>query len=77
MERNGRRGLDPITVPPVTQTAGLVAEAADIGPVALIDTDPQGGPAGWWSAREAVTPAWIDRRPHGLPAAVTAARKAG
>ena len=52
------------------------AESAGAGPVALIDTDPQGGLAGWWNAREAETPHWIDPA-LGLPATVTAARDAG
>src|SRR5208337_1612755 len=52
------------------------AQAAGAGPVALIDTDPQGGLAGWWNAREAQTPHWIDPA-LGLPATVTAARDAG
>jgi chromosome partitioning protein len=32
------------------------ADKAGIGPVALIDTDPQGSLAQWWNAREAATP---------------------
>jgi chromosome partitioning protein len=32
------------------------AELAGMGPVALIDTDPQGSLAQWWNAREAQTP---------------------
>jgi chromosome partitioning protein len=32
------------------------ADKANIGPVALIDTDPQGSLAQWWNAREATTP---------------------
>jgi len=32
------------------------AERAGIGPVALIDTDPQGSLSQWWNAREASTP---------------------
>jgi chromosome partitioning protein len=32
------------------------ADKAGIGPVALIDTDPQGSLAQWWNAREALTP---------------------
>jgi chromosome partitioning protein len=32
------------------------AERAGLGPVALIDTDPQGSLAQWWNAREAQTP---------------------
>jgi chromosome partitioning protein len=52
------------------------AEMASAGPVALVDTDPQGGLAGWWNARAADTPHWIDPV-HGLPSAVTAARVGG
>ena len=32
------------------------AEASKAGPVALIDTDPQGSLADWWNARESLTP---------------------
>ena len=32
------------------------AEACGHGPVALIDTDPQGSLAAWWNGREAETP---------------------
>lgn len=35
------------------------AERAGQGPVALIDTDPQGSLAQWWNAREAQTPAFV------------------
>jgi chromosome partitioning protein len=34
------------------------AEAAGQGPVAVIDTDPQGSLSVWWNAREAETPAF-------------------
>jgi chromosome partitioning protein len=34
------------------------AERAGIGPVALIDTDPQGSLSQWWNAREAALPAF-------------------
>jgi chromosome partitioning protein len=34
----------------------VAAEAAGAGPVALIDTDPQGSLAAWWNVREAETP---------------------
>jgi chromosome partitioning protein len=59
-----------------TLASHLAVQAAGDGPVAVVDTDPQGGLAGWWNAREADTPHWIDPV-HGLPAAVTAARTAG
>jgi chromosome partitioning protein len=41
-----------------TLSGHLAVEAgkAGIGPVALIDTDPQGSLAQWWNAREAPTP---------------------
>ena len=35
------------------------AERAGVGPVALVDTDPQGSLAEWWNAREAETPAFV------------------
>jgi chromosome partitioning protein len=55
---------------------GVVADAAGHGPVGLIDTDPQGGLAGWWNARQAATPLWVDPS-KGLPAAISAGRSAG
>lgn len=54
----------------------VAAEAAGAGPVALMDTDPQGGLAGWWNARGAATPEWIDPA-QGLLAAVEGCRSAG
>lgn len=36
------------------------AERRGLGPVALIDTDPQGSLADWWNAREATTPAFVE-----------------
>jgi chromosome partitioning protein len=38
---------------------GVQAELAGAGPVALIDTDPQGSLAKWWNCREAPQPAFI------------------
>ena len=38
---------------------GVEAESTGCGPVALIDTDPQGSLAQWWNAREAETPAFV------------------
>jgi Mrp family chromosome partitioning ATPase len=52
----------------LTSHLAVAAEAAGCGPVAVIDTDPQVGLAGWWNARAAETPRWIDPI-HGLPAA--------
>jgi len=45
-----------------TTLAGHIAveaERAGAGPVALIDTDPQGSLAEWWNARVAPTPAFV------------------
>ena len=42
-----------------TTLAGHLAVAADrsgAGPVALVDTDPQGSLSEWWNARKAETP---------------------
>jgi chromosome partitioning protein len=36
------------------------AERCAMGPVALIDTDPQGSLADWWNARKAETPAFVE-----------------
>lgn len=44
------------------------AERAGDGPVALIDTDPQGSLAKWWNAREASTPAFAQAPLHELEA---------
>src|SRR3984885_98458 len=35
------------------------AEASGAGPVALIDTDPQGSLAEWWNVRKSPTPAFV------------------
>jgi chromosome partitioning protein len=35
------------------------AERAGAGPVALVDTDPQGSLAEWWNVRQAETPAFV------------------
>jgi chromosome partitioning protein len=52
------------------------AERAGAGRVALADTDPQGGLAGWFNARAAGTPVFIDVS-RGLPAAIDACRAGG
>jgi len=38
---------------------GVEAERSGAGPVALIDTDPQGSLALWWNAREAEAPVFV------------------
>ena len=42
----------------VSAHMALEAERAGYGPVALIDTDPQGSMAKWWNARASATPAF-------------------
>ena len=37
----------------------VAAEAAGAGPVAVIDTDPQGSLTDWWNERQASTPAFL------------------
>jgi chromosome partitioning protein len=60
-----------------TLASHLAVQAALAGqPVAIIDTDPQGGLAGWWNVRNATEPTWLDA-PKGLKAAVAAARRTG
>lgn len=43
----------------LTGHLAVEAERAGEGPVALIDTDPQGSLAQWWNAREDSTPAFV------------------
>lgn len=43
----------------LTGHLAVAAEAAGAGPVALIDTDPQGSLSDWWNAREKSTPAFV------------------
>jgi chromosome partitioning protein len=38
---------------------GVEAERAGDGPIALVDTDPQGSLADWWNARSSPTPAFM------------------
>jgi chromosome partitioning protein len=44
------------------------AELAGAGPVALIDTDPQGSLAGWWNERRSVAPGFVTTSLAQLPA---------
>lgn len=45
----------------------VMAEAKGAGPVALIDTDPQGSLSSWWNEREAETPAFASVNIAALP----------
>ncbi|MFA7429751.1 MAG: ParA family protein [Rhodospirillaceae bacterium] len=53
------------------------AEVAGHGPVALIDTDPQGSLAAWWNARTADTPAFARTTLADLPDDLEVLRAAG
>jgi chromosome partitioning protein len=53
------------------------AEAGGDGPVVVIDTDPQGGLAGWWNVRQATTPLFITPVKAGLQATLTQLKRQG
>ena len=53
------------------------AEACGHGPVALIDTDPQGSLAAWWNGRAAETPLFVQATIADLPRQLDALRKHG
>ena len=44
----------------IATALAVEAERQGHGPVAVLDTDPQGGLAGWWNAREATTPVFVE-----------------
>jgi chromosome partitioning protein len=46
----------------------VAAERAGAGPVAVVDTDPQGSLAAWWNSREAPTPLFASVEIARLPA---------
>lgn len=56
---------------------GVEAERAGHGPVALIDTDPQGSLAQWWNEREAETPAFVQSTTQTLRDDLVALREKG
>ena len=53
------------------------AEAAGHGPVALIDTDPQGSLAEWWNSRTAETPLFARADIAALPGQIAELRRIG
>ena len=53
------------------------AEAAGGGPVALIDTDPQGSLAEWWNERQAETPLFVRADLTSLPAQLAELKRLG
>jgi chromosome partitioning protein len=63
-----------------TTLAGHLAVAADraeAGPVALVDTDPQGSLSDWWNARAAETPLFARTQPARLGADIERMRGLG
>ncbi len=63
-----------------TTLAGHLAVQAELsgaGPVALIDTDPQGSLAKWWNARAADTPAFVSARFENLQSDLDSLRAQG
>jgi chromosome partitioning protein len=55
----------------------VAAAAADVGPVVLIDTDPQGSLAEWWQARKDDTPQLATVKPEALAANLAELRSYG
>ena len=55
----------------------VAAEQAKVGPVVLLDTDPQGSLAAWWNSREAEAPALASSTLAELPAKLQALAAAG
>lgn len=55
----------------------VAADQAKVGPVVLIDTDPQGSLSDWWNSREAQTPALATATLDELPAKLIALKAAG
>lgn len=63
-----------------TTLAGHIAVEAErrgMGPVALIDTDPQGSLSEWWNARSAETPLFVQTSPQGLSHDLNHLRQSG
>ncbi len=55
----------------------IAAEQAGAGPVALIDTDPQGSLADWWNARVSETPVFVQTSVPTLPQDLEQLREMG
>src|SRR3984957_16835292 len=53
------------------------AEASGCGPVALIDTDPQGSLAEWWNGRKAETPLFVRANLASLPSQLEKLKRTG
>jgi len=55
----------------------VVAQNAGVGPVALIDTDPQGSLSHWWNARKAPEPLFVKVGPFELEKTLEHLRRSG
>lgn len=56
---------------------GVMAEASGAGPVALLDTDPQGSLSSWWNERKAETPVFASADIENLAVHLKELEKAG
>lgn len=61
----------------LTGHLAVEAERAGAGPVALVDTDPQGSLAQWWNARAAQSPHFVRSGPMELAETLAKLEKAG
>lgn len=61
----------------LTGHLAVEAERQDCGPVAIVDTDPQGTLSDWWNAREAPTPLFAAVDVAQLPSRLGALREHG
>lgn len=61
----------------LTGHLAVEAERQGVGPVAMIDTDPQANLSGWFGVREAETPVLVRLLPGGLRATLSALADAG
>jgi len=55
----------------------VMADSAGLGPVAMLDTDPQGSLAQWWNARQAETPLFVRSSLTELPETLDALEQRG
>lgn len=61
----------------LTGHLAVEAERQDCGPVAIVDTDPQGTLSDWWNAREAPTPLFATVNVAHLPSRLETLREHG
>jgi chromosome partitioning protein len=61
----------------LTGHLSVQASTSGHGPVALLDTDPQGSLADWWNMREAPEPIFVTAKINALPSAIEELKQAG